>query len=162
MPKVCVVRCRPHGVAQPNINNSLRGKPPVRPAREGEEDYEGDNSTDMIITGERALSPEQGRAKSPNQFSSNRAISPLSHVADTQEPMSMVGAAAVIGVNGAAVAARSVSPQVMELGKVSLDDIYGPKPVSPVQNGFPTKGRNSQECKSRKGGNRSVAPFIVS
>ncbi len=54
---------KPNGSAQLNINNSLRGKAPLRPMREDAEDEDSDSQG--IITGERALSPEQGRAKSP-------------------------------------------------------------------------------------------------
>lgn len=60
------IRSVPNGSASQGIDNSLRGKPPLRPARDDSEEYEVGGSNPSIITGERAVSPEQKRAKSPN------------------------------------------------------------------------------------------------
>ena len=133
-----------NGGAPPNnINNSLRGKVPVRPPREETEDYDLGGSPDDIITGERAMSPEQSnRARSPNALSSNRAASPIAPQdgnGSTYEPMSMVSAAMDLQQNTsvvAAVAARSVSPVVNERARSPLDGHYGQKPTSPTTNGF--------------------------
>lgn len=123
------MRSGQNGSAMQNINNSLRGKP-LRPTMEEGEGYDGDSSPEVASAAERAASPEQGRAKSPSAFSSNRAISPVSNIADSYEPLSMIGAA--MGLNGAA---RSGSPAVMERSK-SPESYQGHKGRSPSVNGF--------------------------
>lgn len=120
-----------NGSAMSNINNSLRGKQILRPTREENEDYEDDSSPEVATAMERALSPDQNRAKSPTVFASNRAMSPVSQANEAYEPMSMAGAA--IGINGAS---RSQSPAVGDRGKSSMDNYYGHKSASPSVNGF--------------------------
>ncbi|PSR76700.1 hypothetical protein PHLCEN_2v8297 [Hermanssonia centrifuga] len=127
---------KPNGIPQ-SINNSLKGKNPLQATREDEE-YDSENPD--IISGERAMSPEQNRAKSPNAFSSNRAMSPISqNGGESYEPLSMTGVAiAAIGVNGTS---RSASPAVVEpRGKLSMDGGYSHKQGSPSLNGFMSKG----------------------
>lgn len=122
-----------NGNAQNNINNSLRGKVPVRPPREEAEDYDLGDSPSDIITGERAISPDNNRARSPNNFSSNRAASPIaSQEGGSYEPISMVSAA--IDLQNAS--ARSASPVVRERARSPLDGQYAHKPSSPTTNGF--------------------------
>lgn len=132
----------PNG-ARPNPNGvipqggSFKAKP-VRPRRE-EGDELDDGGADMIITGERAMSPEQARARSPTAFSSNRAISPVQQTVEpyVQQPLSMASVAMGInGVNGVH-AVRSASPPA---GKPSMEGFYGQKPASPIPNGFPKAG----------------------
>ncbi|KAJ3550609.1 hypothetical protein NM688_g5034 [Phlebia brevispora] len=120
------ISSKTNGNGQANINNSLRGKVLLRATREEEE-----LDVDGIITGERALSPEQGRSKSPNTFSSNRAMSPSTNMVENHEPISM--ASAMMGLNGAA---RSGSPAVLDRTKAVMDEYYTPK-ASPTVNGFP-------------------------
>lgn len=123
-----------NGNAITNINNSLRGKQVLRPTQEENEDYGGDSSPEVTTSAERAASPDQGRAKSPSAFSSNRAVSPISQAAESYEPVSMTGVA--MGMNGTAAAMRSTSPTAGERGKSSLDSYYGQRAASPIVNGF--------------------------
>ncbi|KAI0095103.1 hypothetical protein BDY19DRAFT_879808 [Irpex rosettiformis] len=130
-------RSVPNGITPNNINNSLRGKVPVRPPREETEDYDLGDSPNDIITGERAISPDQSnRARSPNTFSSNRAASPIaSQEGNVYEPISMVSAAMDL-TNPSVVAARSASPVVNERARSPMDGHRGHRPVSPTVNGF--------------------------
>lgn len=129
-------RPQPNGVPQ-QTPGSVRAKP-QRPRREDGDELEEERAAEMIITGERAMSPEQARARSPNALSSNRAVSPVQNGDPYagQQPLSMASAA--IGINGI-TAARSASPSV---GKPSLDGFYGQKPASPspVLNGYAKTG----------------------
>ncbi|GJE87566.1 hypothetical protein PsYK624_036490 [Phanerochaete sordida] len=126
------IRSQQNGSVMGNINNSLRGKQVLRPAREEDEDMDGDSSPEFAMVPERAASPEQARAKSPNTFSSNRAISPVSQTEAYDQPMSI--ASAVIGLNGVV---RAQSPVVNERGKSSLEGSYvSQKTDSPSLNGF--------------------------
>lgn len=114
----------------------------MRPTREEGDEYETGESSPEIITGERAMSPEQNRAKSPTAFSSNRAASPImSQSGEVYEPLSMASAAmglqnAARSVSPAQNAARSASPAVDERSRSPLDGHYGPNPSSPTMNGF--------------------------
>lgn len=121
-----------NGSAMVSINDSLRGKQVLRPMQEQSEEFDGDSSPEVATSAERAASPDQGRAKSPSAFSSNRAISPISQAPESYEPMSMTGAA--MGMNGAAM--RSTSPTAGDRGKSSLDSYYGQRAASPTVNGF--------------------------
>lgn len=116
-----------------NISNSLRGMQVLRPTREENEEYDGDSSPEYATAAERAASPDQARAKSPNAFSSNRAMSPVAQVTEPyDQPISMARAA--MDINGAA---RSQSPMVAERSKSSLEGSYsGHKAGSPSLNGF--------------------------
>ncbi|KAI0706123.1 hypothetical protein BC835DRAFT_1425968 [Cytidiella melzeri] len=130
------LRSLPNGSVQNNINNSLRSKPPMRPAREEVEDLDLGDSTGDLIIGERPISPDQGnRAKSPNAFSSNRATSPMmSQAGDSYEPLSMASVAMDLQN---IPTARNASPVVVnERSKSPADAYYGPKPGSPAMNGF--------------------------
>lgn len=116
-----------------NVPNSLKGKQPMRGNQIDEID---EDSSPEVSSHDRAISPDQGRAKSPNTFSSNRAMSPISQLSSDHhgQPISMVAA---LGMNAPTngITARSASPSV---GKSSLDgSMYGlTKPASPIPNGF--------------------------
>lgn len=90
---------QPNGVAhQTPVNGSVKGKPP-RPRREDGDELDDERAADMIITGERAMSPEQqARARSPTALSSNRAVSPVQNGEAYVQPLSMAGLA--MGMNG--------------------------------------------------------------
>lgn len=128
------IRSGQNGIAISGINNSLRGKQPLRPPQEESEEFDGDSSPEVASSAERAASPDQGRAKSPSALASNRAISPISQAPDLYEPMSMTGAA--IDMNGSATALRSTSPTAGDRGKTSMDSYYSHKAASPTVNGF--------------------------
>ncbi|KAL4241731.1 hypothetical protein ABKN59_000783 [Abortiporus biennis] len=118
-----------NGIIQPSLTSSDKGKAPMRPAREGSDEVEEENSLPYSVA-QRAISPDQSRAKSPG-FSSNRAVSPAQSEQYGQ-PISMSSVAmGMNGING--VAARSASPAV---GKTSMDSFYGQKPASPLPNGI--------------------------
>ncbi|PCH33914.1 hypothetical protein WOLCODRAFT_22329 [Wolfiporia cocos MD-104 SS10] len=107
-----------------------KSKAAVR-GRINEEYTDGDSSPEAAtaVEGrERALSPEQGRAKSPYGGGASRATSPVGP-GEGQEPLSMASVA--MGRNG--INARSPSPNV-ERGKAPLEALY-PKPGSPLPNG---------------------------
>ena len=126
-----------NGVAsQSPANSSVKGKPP-RPRREDGDELDDERAAEMIITGERAMSPEQARARSPTAFAHNRAVSPVQNGDPyPQQPLSMAGVA--MGINGTtATVARSASPSI---GKTSLEGFYGQKPASPVPNGYHKAG----------------------
>lgn len=123
-----------NGIALGGINNSLRGKQVLRAPQEESEDFDGDSSPEVASSAERAVSPDQARAKSPSALASNRAISPISQAPEHHEPMSMTRAA--IDMNGSAAALRSTSPTAGDRGKTSMDSYYGPKAASPTINGF--------------------------
>lgn len=125
-----------NGILQPNITNSLRGRNPLQPTIEENGGYDEESSPEVGTIVERAVSPEQ-RAKSPNAFSSNRAVSPVAQLSDSQEPLSM--ASAVMGMNGVG---RSGSPVVVaERSKSAMEGGYGHKAAQSSLNGFaPGKG----------------------
>ncbi|KAH9947722.1 hypothetical protein B0H21DRAFT_852629 [Amylocystis lapponica] len=124
--------CRegPNGITQPSLSGLVKDKGPLRPTRE---DEDGESSPEVTTsesaTRERALSPEQGRAKSPNYIvPGGRAVSP-----EIGQPVSM--ASAVMGRS--ALSARSPSPNVDRSKAAPLDAFYGAKPASPtLPNGY--------------------------
>ena len=80
-----------------------KGKPPTRPKREDDEiiiDDNVDTRTSESYTRERTVSPEQGRAKSPGQFSvASRAMSPNGEPYTSGQQPNMVGMT-MTAVNG--------------------------------------------------------------
>ncbi|KIP12569.1 hypothetical protein PHLGIDRAFT_97993 [Phlebiopsis gigantea 11061_1 CR5-6] len=123
-----------NGIALGGNNNNLRGKQVLRAPQEESEDFDGDSSPEVASSAERAVSPDQARAKSPSALASNRAISPILQAPEHYEPISMTRAA--IDMNGSAAALRSTSPTASDRGKTSLDGYYGHKATSPTVNGF--------------------------
>lgn len=121
-----------NGMVQHNVPSSLKGKQPMRGNQMDELDEE---SSPELSSNERAISPDQGRAKSPNTFSSNRALFPISQLSSSRHHGRFIGMVAALGMDTPAngVAARSASPSV---GKTSLDGMSSHKPASPIPNGY--------------------------
>lgn len=116
-----------NGIAQQTLSSNAKGKAPMRPRREDEEEPE--SSTEAISadsqTRERTLSPEV-RARSPT----GRATSPNGEQYDAQPPLNMASVA--IARNGGTV--RTPSPTV---DRSKGTDTLFTKPGSPtVPNGF--------------------------
>ncbi|CAL1695132.1 unnamed protein product [Somion occarium] len=112
-----------NGSAQRAVTPSVdKGKAPLRPRREDGDELDENNPD--IISGQRAISPDQARARSPNAFSSNRAASPNGE--NYAQSLGMAGAAMGInGVNGNVV--RAASPS---------GGYYPHNPSSPLPNGY--------------------------
>ena len=119
-------RPKVNGVQPPLVNG--KGKAPMRPRREEEEDDVMNNES---TPRERAMSPEQqhilqSRARSPTAVGS-RAVSPSSG-SESQAPNMMGVSMALNGVTGRA------SPAV-DRSKPPVDGFYSPS-ASPTVNGY--------------------------
>lgn len=118
----------------------MKGKPPVRPRRDGEDLYtsdEGMESATEPILRERTASPENGgRSKSPVGAEPIRAMSPqgeayMNGIGGVQTPANMAN----IAMQRNALAARSPSP-VVDRARSPPDGFYATGRASPTVNGY--------------------------
>ncbi|KAH7914794.1 hypothetical protein BJ138DRAFT_1143277 [Hygrophoropsis aurantiaca] len=133
----------PNGV--PAQSSPNKGKAPMRPRREdddplGTDDGHGTDTggTAESVSRDRAPSPEQARARSPNSFGvvASRSMSPASQTGGDAYSTGHVPnmASVAMSMNGA-LAARSPSP-IVDRTKPPLDAFYQPSNGSPMVNGY--------------------------
>ncbi|KAH7930533.1 hypothetical protein BV22DRAFT_1124814 [Leucogyrophana mollusca] len=133
----------PNGM--PAQSSPNKGKAPMRPRREDDDPLGTDDghTTDTGATAEsvsrdRAPSPEQGRARSPNSFGvvATRSMSPASQTGgDVYGSAQAPNLASVAMSMNGALAARSPSP-IVDRSKPPLDAFYQPSNGSPMVNGY--------------------------
>lgn len=118
----------PNGAASQSLSGAARTA--LRPRRDDDDAYGGGDSSPEVSSSEareRAMSPEQARAKSP-VYSASRATSPVSP-SEGQEPLSM----ASVAMSRQAIAARSPSPNV-DRSKPPPDGFFHARTGSPLPN----------------------------